>query len=488
MVRLLLERGADVNARNAEDETALNKAVRLSGIWLNTAIGRNSVDIVQLLLDSGAEVGSTTLGEPRALIDAVNFGAADVVKLLLERGVDINARRYGYDDVLQATVRTGHAHIVRLLLDRGADVNRRTIIGGYTALHEAAAKGHVDLVKLLLEGGADVNALDDDGNAPLHLAASTSVALDRRNLQRDPKPGSPAEYLDVARLLLNGGADVDARNNDGKSALHLLGADGFNHLSIHEVMVDFARLLLEYGAAVNARDSQGKTPLHSVVESHDGGTGRRWDLAQLLLDEGADVHARDISGATALYLAVESGETHGANILRAAGAAEPPLAIEKAWLELPEEGLEGEAARERFQLYNYCRPIDFIVSFNLTNNNSETVQGLTAEDLQAAVESRLRAARLYDSEAPSYLFVYVHLMGSRVGGRHVGWVESTNVSLNKLVWDQASAQRSFASTWERSATGTVPDSAVRESVLGSIRGYMDEFLAEYLRVNEAACE
>ena len=230
----------------------------------------------------------------------------------------------------------------------------------------------------------------------------------------------------------------------------------------HEV-----RLLLDAGANPNIRTEDERTVLFVAVKA---GHADVVDVVQLLLDAGADMNTPDADFITPLDLVDLAGE----EFLRLLGAD----ANVNAW--------SAEARRSRFELYNACKPINISVGLQLSGN--EGVQGLTEETIQAAVESRLRAARLYDSDASSYYFVYVHLMDDRIGDKHVGWVYGTNVSFKKWVWDEASGHRRFASTWERSSMGTAPDSGVGEAILGSIRGYMDQFLAEYLRLNEEECE
>ena len=117
------------------------------------------------------------------------------------------------------------------------------------------------------------------------------------------------------------------------------------------------------------------------------------------------------------------------------------------------------------------------------------MHGLTEEDIQTAIESRLRAARLYDSDANAYLHFYVSFMDVPVGAERVAWVYNTDVSFKKIVQDKASGQRRLASTWGRASMGIASSAeSVGESILGNVRGYMDQFLAEYLRVNEKACE
>jgi ankyrin repeat protein len=99
--------------------------------------------------------------------------------------------------------------------------------------------------------------------------------------------GDRLRDLRNAREALEGGADVNARNNDGQTPLHLA----------HDI--DVAKWLMDNGANVNAKDNSGQTPLHRTSKY------QHWDVSPLLIKNGADVNARDNYGATPLHLATE---------------------------------------------------------------------------------------------------------------------------------------------------------------------------------------
>ena len=132
---------------------------------------------------------------------------------------------------------------------------------------------------------------------------------------------------------------------------------------------------------------------------------------------------------------------------------------------------------ERFELFNACRPMRLLIEY-LSPGAAEI--GLTREQLQAAVESRLRAARLYteDRELSDATYLYVNV--------NVG-TTAFNISLeyNKRVTD--SFERiGLATTWNIGGTGTHGGEA--SDIVGVLsQEYMDQFIADYLRVNEAAC-
>jgi hypothetical protein len=112
--------------------------------------------VVKLLLDRGDDVNTQGGLYGNALQAASRGGHEQVVKLLLDAGADINAQGGDYDNALQAASTEGHEQVVKLLLNAGADVNAQG--GGYgNALQAASIEGHEQVVKLLLDAGANTN-------------------------------------------------------------------------------------------------------------------------------------------------------------------------------------------------------------------------------------------------------------------------------------------------------------------------------------------
>lgn len=139
----------------------------------------------------------------------------------------------------------------------------------------------------------------------------------------------------------------------------------------------------------------------------------------------------------------------------------------------------GETAKERverFELFGDCKPMALVVE-NLPPDASKI--GLTVDSLQAAaVESRLRAARLYDSEVLSpRLYVNVNVVGGAF---------SIRFQYDKLFYDPLSGFTNIAATWDIGSTGTHGGDA--GYILSWVSQYMDQFLLEFLRVNDEACE
>ena len=101
---------------------------------------------------------------------------------------------------------------------------------------------------------------------------------------------------------------------------------------------------------------------------------------------------------------------------------------------------------------------------------------LTEESIQAALESRLRSARLYDSEAIDWLYIRVNVLGVAY---------SIDLRFFKQVHDLDSNETGAAATWDEGSVGMHGGDA--GFILSSISRYMDRFLVEFLRVNEEAC-
>jgi ankyrin repeat protein len=148
MAKLLLDRGADVNAQDGEGGDALQAA---------SAGGHEHM--VRLLLDKGADWSVYGGEDSNALRAASAGGHEQIVRLLLDKGADVNAQVGIFDgNALQAASAIGHKQIVELLLDSGADVNAPGKFLEGNALQAASAGGHKQIVELLLERDANVNA------------------------------------------------------------------------------------------------------------------------------------------------------------------------------------------------------------------------------------------------------------------------------------------------------------------------------------------
>ena len=130
--------------------------------------------------------------------------------------------------------------------------------------------------------------------------------------------------------------------------------------------------------------------------------------------------------------------------------------------------------RNLFRLFNNCEPMSLVVEVSGDDEDVKKV-GLTKERVQFAVESRLRGARLFRS--------YLSLPGLAV---NLDGAFTISMSYTKTLFDSVSGKNSFAPTWDRSILGTHGQRGT-EYIVSGLSELLDEFLTEYLRVNEDAC-
>ena len=214
LVRMLIERGMDVNAQAG-----------IYGYALQAASYKGHIDVVHLLLANEADVNAQGGYHGNALQAAASIDAENIMKLLFKHGADVNAVGGAYGTALIGACDCGSGNAVKLLLDKGADVN---VLGDDldgSALYIASENGYENIVKLLLENGADVNALGDGSWGSALYAAS--------------KRG----HENVVKLLLEKGADVNALGGYWGSALQIASRIGYENI---------VKLLLENGVDVNA--------------------------------------------------------------------------------------------------------------------------------------------------------------------------------------------------------------------------------------------
>jgi len=170
-------------------------------------------------------------GAKHSLFYAAERGMVELVADLIEEGADVNEKKH----FTLETTYTGKAG--QTPLDFAWNDEVKTALREHGAKHSlfyAAGRAMVELVADLIEEGADVNEKNHDGYTSLHLASSSS------------------RHVAVVQMLLQHGADVTARNKDGNTSLHLASSSG------HAAVV---QTLLQHGADVAARNEAGKTPL-----------------------------------------------------------------------------------------------------------------------------------------------------------------------------------------------------------------------------------
>lgn len=247
---LLLKSGADTTITDNNENTALETAIYFGYLELAkllvsngavpdifTASGLGMVDEVRKLLDKAveskqAQLPVTTNQLPQGNIYSIGFdtrrkgpggyyqgfgvtplhwaargGSVEVASLLLSRGHSVAAKDNRGETPLFWAADEGRVNTARFLVEHGADINATNRSGSTPLLTVARAKVSPELIKFLIKAGADVKASDSQGENTLHKLAWF---------------GYPQENVEAALMLLDAGADITAKNKDGKTPLDVL--------------------------------------------------------------------------------------------------------------------------------------------------------------------------------------------------------------------------------------------------------------------------
>jgi ankyrin repeat protein len=373
-VKALLSAGAKPNAANRYGVTALHEAATIG-----------SAPIINALLRAGAKADAVYGEGETALMLAARSGNLESVKLLLEANADANAaERFRGQTPLMLAANENHAAVVNTLLAAGARPNTRSVEytfqtltggaggiihdrpqGGVTALMLAARQGALEAGAALIAGGADL-ALEEpqysftamqtaifnghyafakmliDKGAPVS-DGSLYVAVEMRNLAKYTNRPNPPDsengvsHLDVVKLLVDKGADVNAQYAKRIPPRQAQGEinvpPGATALYRAVRAVDFASvtLLIDAGANPSLALKDGSTPLMAAagLGAPRGGNeevteaGDRNDpveVMKLLVEKGADVNAINDLGMTPMHYAVQRGADRIIEYLAGKGA------------------------------------------------------------------------------------------------------------------------------------------------------------------------
>jgi uncharacterized protein len=307
---------------------------------LHLAVRNDDLAEAQRLIRGGANPSAANRYGITPLSLAATNGNARMIDMLLKAGADPKAELPGGQTLLMTAARTGSAEAVTLFLERGGDPNAVESTNEETALMWAAAENHPEAAKALIAAGAGVNARSKKLEYKTDRFGLEGVLTILPRGYWTPLMYAAREgAAGVARVLADAGADLNATDPDGTTALILAIINGH---------YDTAGVLVDKGADPNIADSAGMAPLYAAVDMNTlaevfGRPRRRsadqlsaLDVMRKLIDHGANPNAQLKTatlyrahtpgerilgeGATPLMRAARNGDVAGMRLLLEKGA------------------------------------------------------------------------------------------------------------------------------------------------------------------------
>jgi len=305
----MLKQGALADGQDATASTLLAAAVS-NGIS----------QVVKVLLDNGADPNSPVYRAYPPLIIAAKQGDTAVTELLLKAGALPDTITSSTQPALTLAARKGFPEVVKLLLEFGADPNIVSFAGS-TPLLQAITSNCNDCVRHLLEAGADGSGKTRDGETPLVLALQSNnreivnilgKVKTRIGSWNDLSYAVNTMNTQLLETVLEFGIDPNSRDEKGNTVLFNIAYR--NKYYLWQAAPEIARILLEHGADPDFMNGNNTTALFWAANN-----GKR-AVAEILIKNGADINIAGKDGHTPLLLAIMNKHYDIANELLAAGA------------------------------------------------------------------------------------------------------------------------------------------------------------------------
>ncbi|XP_065208838.1 uncharacterized protein LOC135837476 [Planococcus citri] len=337
VVNVLLKFNADTNCKDRHSHSPLHYATQYNHIdvvqillkkephpdykqilggytLLHIAARNGSLEVVEYLLQKGANVNAKHDSNEIPLFEAARNGHLEVVKLLILKGSQVNTRVLNGSAPLHMAAVNGHKEVVEVLLTNGADLNIACKTFLNTPLHHATKEGHLEVIKVLMTYKANPNVSTSVGLTPLHLAAEhgyseivTYLIKHGANVDaREKNMSTPMHYAiyaghkNIVEILIANKADVNAKSDDGLTFLHKAALRGH---------VDIVDVLIKNNANVNSPAANGGTPLLPAAQNGNV------EVIELLLRNKAKMNVKTTDGMTALHIAAACGNTDAVAVL-----------------------------------------------------------------------------------------------------------------------------------------------------------------------------
>jgi ankyrin repeat protein len=261
VINILLEKKADINAKNKVGDTPIHIATR-----------KGNKEIVSVLLEQKADINAKNKVGDTPIHIATRKGNKEIVSVLLEQKADINAKNKVEDAPIHIATRNGNKEIVSVLLEKKAAINAKNKVED-APIHIATRKGNKEIVSVLLEKKADINAKNKVGDVPIFYATSLSEVKTLIENNADPKipdkTGRNCIYHFIAKLPAektleiieylneNYPTIIDTKDGGGFTPLHFAVL-----LNKNNIVEKFIKLNT---TNINMADNQGFTPLELAI-------------------------------------------------------------------------------------------------------------------------------------------------------------------------------------------------------------------------------
>lgn len=269
-VQAQITAGADVNMIDKSDNFPLK-----------TACISNHPEMVKLLITNGADINmQDSYNGNTALSWASSDNNLEIAKLLISEGADVNHLDKKGGSPLGSVCLANNIEIAKLLITNGADINNQDKSKGYTPLITACSYNYSELAKLLISSGADINLKAKDGSTALIQAAKNDPEIINLLLSKGAdinarmKDGTGAftksiygilmgkGSTEVAELFLSKGADI----NEAPTTGDMIGWTPL-FLAVSDENENLVKFLIDNGANVNAKNNNGDTVLSMAVKN-----------------------------------------------------------------------------------------------------------------------------------------------------------------------------------------------------------------------------
>ncbi|QEN06050.1 hypothetical protein EW093_15585 [Thiospirochaeta perfilievii] len=256
IIEFLIKKGAKVDTRNKSGSTPLHEAIMVGNSDIINLLNVNKADFFainnsgdnpfDLIFQKGVEFATEILTpelvslrnnrQNTPLFYAIDWGSKEIVQVILDKGADINAKNINGETPLHQAITTDNVIVANLLIERGASIEAKDNQLN-TPLHSCVYWNAYESAHLLVEKKADINAKNIKNRTPLHEAVLT-------------------EDTDIVTFFIKNKSNLNARDNNGQTPLFYAVKNNFP---------DILNLLLDAGADISLRDRQGNTILHAAV-------------------------------------------------------------------------------------------------------------------------------------------------------------------------------------------------------------------------------